>query len=177
MNNFTITVQDEDVQAALKVLADRVQNAKPFLQALGEDITERTKHRFDTSTGPDGVKWKPNAPSTLGMLQARLGAGHRTKSGDLNKKGLARMAGKKPLIEHGELRRQIIPEATADSLLVSATPLYAAIQQFGGQAGRGHKVNIPARPFLPVYSDGSLYPQEQALILASLNEYIADLPF
>lgn len=28
--------------------------------------------------------------------------------------------------------------------------VYAAIQQYGGQAGRGHKVTIPLRPFLPV---------------------------
>lgn len=177
MGNFTIEVKDEQVQAALRVLVERVGNAKPYLDSLGEDMVERTKHRFETSTGPDGAKWKKNSDATLGILSDRLGKSYRKKSGALNSKGEAKMAGKKPLIDTGELRREIVREATADTLMVSATPLYAAIQQFGGQAGRNHKVTIPARPFLPVRSDGTLYAEEQALILDSLNEYIARLPF
>ena len=51
---------------------------------------------------------------------------------------------------------------------------YAAIHQFGGKAGRGRKVTIPARPFLPVKSDGSIYPAEQAEIIKALNEYLTD---
>ena len=51
--------------------------------------------------------------------------------------------------------------------------MYAAIQQFGGKAGRGHKVTIPARPFLPVRQDGSLYPQEQAEIIAAIKDMLA----
>lgn len=185
MTTFTITVQDDQVRAALKALASRVQNMRPVLQGIGEDIVERTKHRFDTSTGPDGAKWKPNSAATLMMLAERLvnrrnakGARSYTYSkqgGLLNSKGLAVMGNKKPLIgESGDLRRQIVSRATAHSVTVSATPGYAAIQQFGGKAGRGHKVTIPARPFLPVHQDGTLYPQEQALILQQINEYLMD---
>ena len=32
--------------------------------------------------------------------------------------------------------------------------VYAMIHQFGGQAGRGKKTTIPARPYLPLTSDG-----------------------
>ncbi len=175
MTTFTITVQDEQVRAALKALAARVQNMRPVLQSIGEDIVERTKHRFDTSTGPDGVKWKPNSAATLDMLAARLGKSYRKKGGDLNSKGAARVAGKKPLIgESGALRRQILARADAHAVTIHSTPIYAAIQQFGGKSGRGHKVTIPARPFLPVRQDGTLYPQEQALILKELNVYLMD---
>lgn len=176
MAEFIIKVQDEQVQAALRVLQERVSNANGILSGLGEDMVERTKRRFETSTGPDGVTWRKNSDVTLGILSDRLGKSYRKKSGALNSKGETRMAGKKPLIDTGYLRRQIIWQATADTLTVGATPLYAAIQQFGGQAGRNRKVTIPARPFLPVRSDGTLYPQEQALILDALNEYIAGLP-
>lgn len=177
MSNFTIEVNDDLVHAAFLALEERVTNAKGFLGGLGEDLVERTKRRFETSTGPDGVAWLKNSNVTLGLLSDRLGKSYRKKSGALNSKGEARMAGKKPLIDTGNLRRQIVWQATADTLTVGATPLYAAIQQFGGQAGRNHKVTIPARPFLPVKPDGSLYPEEQAFILDSLNEYIAGLPF
>lgn len=175
MSNFTIEVRDDQVHAAFLALEERVSNAKGFLGGLGEDLVERTKRRFETSTGPDGVAWLKNSDVTLGLLSDRLGKSYRKKSGALNSKGEARMAGKKPLIDTGNLRRQIVWQATADTLTVGATPLYAAIQQFGGQAGRNHKVTIPARPFLPVKPDGSLYPEEQAFILESLNEYIAGL--
>lgn len=178
MTTFTITVEDEQVRAALKALAGRVQNMRPVLQAIGEDVVERAKHRFETSTGPDGVKWEPNSAATLDMLAARLGKSYRKKSGSLNSKGDARIAGKKPLIgESKQLRTQIIALANATALTVgttSVTAAYAAIQQFGGKAGPGHKVTIPARPFLPVHQDGTLYPREQALILQEINEYLMD---
>ena len=174
MTSFTVEIQDEQVRAALKALAARVQNMQPVLQAIGEDIVERTKHRFDTSTGPDGVAWKPNSAATLDMLAARLGKSYRKKSGDLNSKGEARVAGKKPLIgESGDLRRQIVARADAHAVTIHSTPVYAAIQQFGGKTGRGRKVTIPARPFLPVRQDETIYPQEQALILQELNAYLA----
>lgn len=177
MTAFTLTVKDEGVRAALRALATRVNDMRPVLQTIGEGITERTKHRFDTSTAPDGTPWKPNSAATLAMLAERL-SGHKgkvKKDGSLNASGLRALANKKPLIgESQDLRRQIIPQATRDTLTVTSTPVYAAIQQFGGKAGRGHKVTIPARPFLPIRQDGTLYPAEQAWVLQALNEFLMD---
>ncbi|MBN0437970.1 phage virion morphogenesis protein, partial [Pseudomonas aeruginosa] len=42
---------------------------------------------------------------------------------------------------------------------------YAAIQQLGGQAGRGRKVTIPARPYLPVLRNGQLKPSARDAVL------------
>lgn len=199
MTSFTIEVQDRDVQEALRALSARVNNMKPVLMTIGADIVERTKHRFDTSTGPDGQAWKPNTPAT------------RKAKG-----------GKPPLIDGGDLRMHIFPSVTGNTLTVSTGPQtaqYAAIQQFGGSInrpahtvkvrhrtdakgellrtdlmnGRGlifakgshkrvlerlfevaaHKISIPARPFLPVRQDGTLYPQEQTEILRALNDYLS----
>lgn len=177
MKDFSIEVQDKAVQSALHALASRVNNMAPVLDTLGEGIIERTKRRFDTSTGPDGQAWKPNSAATLAMLSDRL-AGSKSnikKDGSLNAKGSRALANKKPLIgESQDLRRQIVAIASGNTLTVSSTPKYAAIHQFGGKAGKGHKVTIPARPFLPVKLDGSLYPQEQALVLQALNSYLMD---
>ena len=173
MSSFELTVDDQGVQSALKALADRVNNMQPLLQAVGDDIVERAKHRFDTSTGPDGQAWKPNSLATLAMVAERIGkySSNLKKNGGLNAQGLRALANKKPLIgDSGFLRQQIVAVASGSAVTVSSTPKYAAIQQFGGQAGRGHKVTIPARPFLPVHVDGTLYPEEKAAILATLNE-------
>lgn len=177
MTAFTIEIKDSGVQAVLQALKARAGNLNPALQAIGEGITERTKRRFETSTAPDGTPWKPNSAATLAMLAARL-SGQKSKvkkDGSLNASGARQLAGKKPLIgESQDLRRQIIPQASGNALTVSSTPKYAAIQQFGGKAGRGKKVTIPARPFLPIRQDGALYPQEQALVLQALNDFLLD---
>jgi len=180
MSDFTLTVDDQAVRDALKALAGRVQNMQPVLQAIGEDVVERAKHRFETSTGPDGAKWQANSAATLAMLAARIAgkSSYRNKRGALNKKGLAVLGNKKPLIgESGFLRQQIVAVASAHSVNINAGAAYAAIQQFGGTTSPKSMIpgaKIPARPFLPVRIDGTLYPAEQALILQSLNDYFMD---
>lgn len=179
MSAFTITVDDKPVQAALQALASRVHNMQPVLKGLGDRIVERTKDRFRTSTAPDGTTWKPNSAATLSMLSDRLAGSksNRKKDGSLNAKGARALAGKKPLIAGGTLQEQIVASATASLLTVgtnSATSAYAAIQQFGGKAGRGHSVTIPARPYLPIRQDGTLYPQESELILHDINTYLME---
>ena len=177
MTTFTLTVQDRGVHDALAALAERVGSMEPHLKALGDDIIARTQRRFDTSSGPDGAPWQPNTAATLGMLSSRLAGvkSNARKNGELNKRGRAQLANKKPLIDEGDLRRQFFREVTGNNVLtVRNSQPYAAIQQFGGKAGRGHKVTIPARPFLPVRLDGTLYPQEQALVLDALNAFLAE---
>lgn len=175
MTTFTIEVQDQGVQATLQALSARVTNLRPVLQTLGEGMVERTRRRFETSTAPDGAKWQANSAATLAVLAGRL-AGQKSKvkkDGSLNAAGERAYANKKPLIgDSQDLRRQFTLAATANTLTVGNTMAYAAIQQFGGQAGRGRKVTIPARPFLPVHPDGTLYPAEQAEIITALNAYL-----
>ena len=158
MTPFIITVQDQGVTDTLTRLAARVDNMAPYLEAVGEDIVERSKARFDSSSGPDGQEWKEYSPVTLGLMRSRKGSRPRSL-----------------LVDTGALQRQIVATVEDSSVLrVSATQQYAAIHQFGGMAGRGRKVKIPARPFLPVHSDGQLYQQEQALVLAALQEFLLD---
>jgi phage virion morphogenesis protein len=201
MTKITINIDDAEVKATLKALAERGQDMRAVLQVVGTKMVERTQRRFDTSTGPDGVKWKENKPAT------------RKAKG-----------GKPPLVDHGYLRQQILASVSGNTLTVGTTAVtaaYAAIQQFGGTIDRAagsikvrhrtnakgdllrseimngkglifarknknphkrfterefsvaaHKITIPARPFLPMRSDGTLYPQEQADVLAALNEYL-----
>lgn len=176
MTAFTVDVIDQQARAALKTLATRVQHPAAVLHTIAEGITERTKHRFDTGKGPDDVAWKPNSDATLAMLSARLAGSksNRKKDGSLNAKGNRALASKKVLIDSGFLRQQIVPSSTETSLSVTATALYAAIHQFGGKAGRGLTVTIPARPYLPVRQDGSLYPKESELILGDINAYLME---
>lgn len=192
---ITVDVQDHGVQDALQALSKRVSNMQPILKAIGEDIMERTKQRFGTSTGPSGLRWQGNALATVqALLHRQSGAyakfsnlktgkegvtrvgnkkGFYLKNGNLSTRAQTSLAGKKLLVDTGSLARQFHVSANANSVTVDNSMIYAAIHQFGGKAGKGKKVTIPARPFLPVKSDGSLYPQERVMIMDALNAYLA----
>jgi phage gpG-like protein len=178
MTSFTITVDDKAVQEKLKALSDRGNDMSAVFETIGAKILERINRRFETSTGPDGVKWKANTAATLAIFASRLAAStksKRKKDGSLNAKGLREYANKKPLIASGVLKDKMHLEFTNKMLTIStdvSTRNYAAIQQFGGKTGRGHKVTIPARPYFPIRLDGTLYPDEQAKIMEALNEYL-----
>ncbi|MCL2830713.1 MAG: phage virion morphogenesis protein [Betaproteobacteria bacterium] len=172
----TIEITDAAVISALDALAERSANIRPVLGAIGEDIVTRIKERFASASGPDGVAWKPNAPATiLAYVIARGGLG---KSGKINKKGVALAMGKKPL--QGETRQLAQQNAwsvsnEADGAVLSvfnAMQKYAGIHQYGGFAGRGKKVFIPARPFFPLMPDGSITPAEAALVVAEIERHI-----
>lgn len=177
MTTFTIIVHDQPVRAVLNRLAERSEDMQSDLRAIGDGIIERTHRRFETSTGPDGVKWKEHAEATVRMLAARLGKSYRKKSGALNAAGERRLTLQKLLIDtgmQGGLMGEFHTQATDSEVTVSNSMGYAAIHQFGGKAGRGLKVEIPARPYLPVRLDGSLYPQESALIVGAINDMLLD---
>lgn len=58
-----------------------------------------------------------------------------------------------PGVLHGSLRSSVRFVLESDGLTVHIGPggaasAYAAIHEFGGMAGRGHKTRIPARPYV-----------------------------
>lgn len=74
-----------------------------------------------------------------------------------------------PLVDTENLMNSITSEYTNDTALVGTNEPYAAIHQFGGKAGRGRSVTIPARPFLV------LTPQDEADILENVQHYFQQL--
>ena len=179
--SFTINVQDQQVKAALQALSKRLNTREmdAMLLTIGAGIIERTNRRFETSTGPDGVPWKQLSATSVDMLTRRLSSQKSkvTKSGSLNKAGRTALAGKKLLINSNDLRREFVAIAASNTLTVTNTMAYAAIHQFGGTTGAKSWIpgkQIPARPFLPIRKDETLYPAEQKTILAELNQYLMD---
>ena len=70
-----------------------------------------------------------------------------------------------PLVDTENLMDSITSYYDNDSAEVGTNEPYAAIHQFGGKAGRGRKVDIPARPFLV------LTPQDEDDILEDVLAY------
>lgn len=97
-------------------------------EAIAEGVKSRTLRRFEESRAPDGTPWPPLSPVTL----ARTGKN------------------RKALILTGRLRNSIAWTVRGDAIVVGTNVVYARIHQYGGYAGRGRKVRIPARPYLGI---------------------------
>lgn len=148
-----ISVDDHEVLARLGQLIRRGKNPSPVLQGIGEALAESTQQRFQTSTGPEGRRWAGNSDSVLRRILHST-KGNFTKKGGLSAKGSRRLAGKKPLVDTGVLADTIHYQVAGSSVSIGTNRFAgemengAAVHQFGGLAGRGRNVKIPARPFL-----------------------------
>ena len=75
----------------------------------------------------------------------------------------------KPLTDTGRLRGSISEYSDTDSAVVGTNSIYAAIHNFGGQAGRGRSVTIPQREFM------TLTAQDEADIIDDVQTYFQKL--
>lgn len=66
----------------------------------------------------------------------------------------------------GRLAGSISTYSDNDQAVVGTNVVYAKIHQLGGKAGRGRKVEIPARPFL------KLTDEDMETILNEVNEHL-----
>jgi phage virion morphogenesis protein len=163
-----IKVDNKVVNDVLSRLASATANPGPVLRAIGEDLVLSTKKRFETSTAPDGSRWKPNSQATyLGYL-GNAKSNHR-KDGRINSRGADKVMAKKPLIgKTGNLAQQISYAVDGNGLRIGSPMEYAAMQQFGGQKSKFPNLwgDIPARPFLGI-SDS-----DEQMIVSTVNNYL-----
>ena len=151
---ITITLEADDVLAALRRIEASGARLRPALAEIGEDLIESTKQRFASGTAPDDSSWAENQPSTI-----------------------ARKGHAKPLIgESRSLSTLIVKQfAGQNTLLVGSNMEYAAVQQFGagkGQFGRTRRGapipwgDIPPRPFI------GLSDQDREKALTVLEDHL-----
>lgn len=146
--NVEYEFDDKRVLAALKKLAESGDDIRPALSAIGESLMESTKHRFETTTSPDGESWLLN--SVLSTLLNNDKKGDRPLTG-----------------ETGFLMDTINWQLTNDGVEVGSPMEYAAMQQFGGKKSEFKHLwgDIPARPFLGISAD------DEQMILDTLNDH------
>lgn len=148
-----VRIDDAEVATALFRLRAKLGNLRPEMRAVGELIRADIGERFSEQRGPDGAPWKPlTMAAIVSRARRHASAGYAKRRA----KTLARFAsGAKALLDTGALRNSIAVSGVTDAEVTVGTNLaYAAIHHFGGKAGRGKKVTIPARPFMGVSTRG-----------------------
>lgn len=123
MAGVVLSLDDRDVQHALSALSRLLVDTRPLLAEFGEIVLSQTQDSFERQAAPDGTPWEPS--------QRALAFGGQT------------------LVDSGQLLASLDVEVLPDAVVVGTNKHYAAIHQFGGQAGRSRKTKITARPYLP----------------------------
>ncbi len=119
MAGATFTLDLTALGAVTAGLARKMgQDRQALMKTLGAMNVSQVMEKFKTSTGPDGKAWEAS-----------------------DREG-------KILVDTARLRNSIGYEASSDTVLIGTNVEYGAIHQFGGKAGRGHSVTLPARPYL-----------------------------
>lgn len=143
-------INDAELQRVLRRVLSSVERPRPLMVAIGELLVDSTKQRFITSTGPDGDRWAENSDVTI-LNYLRRYRGTFSKRGGLTKRGITRLANKKPLIgESKALSTRINYQASNDSVSVGSPEIQAAMMHFGGKKSMFPNLwgDIPARPVL-----------------------------
>lgn len=174
--DITASVENQDVIGLLNRLRANVGDLTPTMQAIGSFYERRVLENFKAQAAPDGTPWKPLSAVTMHLGLAK-NKGWK-KNGYLSARGTRYLQGKRILWEHGDLEGSIHSQATKDSVTIGAgghIP-YAAIHQFGGQAGRGRKVAIPARPYLALNrgTELEMAERDQAMVIELIRQRLLD---
>ena len=160
MTGVAVKISAADVLARLQVMEERGSNLSGVFRNFGEYMKGSIDKNFAQAGRP--VKWPALAAATLmGFFYSRKS--FRTKKGKISGKGQAALSGRLPLTVTARLRRSISYAAGTREISIGTNVIYAAIHHFGGPAGRGKKVNIPARPYL-MFQDEDIKYLERTLV-------------
>ena len=147
--SYRVRIESKEIGQALQKLLDEVQDRSGFHNLVGEHLLTSVEERFETQTSPDGAAWQALSPVTVAQ---------RLRSSSTAPVTILRQSGR--------LAGSINYEANSEQTRVGTSLVYAAIHHFGGEAGRGHAVTIPARPYL------GLSPEDEEAIIKIAEDWL-----
>jgi phage virion morphogenesis protein len=135
-------VVNDTLSKGLASILDLGENPEDFLFDVGGSFVLNTQARFNVGVGPDGEVWKVS--------------------------DRAESEGGKTLVKSGNLSDTTFSHNVAGSELEwGSNSVYAAIHQFGGEAGRNKSLTLPARPYLGIADeDDAIFKERFAFFFA-----------
>jgi phage virion morphogenesis protein len=166
MANIGVKITTQN-QNALNELYERLRDPKPLLGSIGNALVNITSEAFQSETSPAGEAWQANKVTSR-ELKRSLAARMRNPEAERSA-----LPNKKILHKSGQLALSISYIVKGvDEVVIGTNKKYAAIHQFGGFAGRGRRVKIPARPYLPMDAAGNLVKKAEDDISDIVQDYI-----
>lgn len=133
-----IEIDSSDFERGMARLLQNVENRRPITAGIAAELLSMSEDNF-ASESWGGDPWEQSKR--------------------------ANREGGKTLQKTGQLAASLTTQSSNDFARIGTNKIYAAIHHMGGQAGRGRKVNIPARPYLPINGSGNLQANAEKQIL------------
>ncbi|MFC2414824.1 phage virion morphogenesis protein [Neisseria elongata] len=133
-----IKLDAERLDHGLSTLLKNATDTRAMMRGIATELLSMAEDNFETESW-GGQRWK----------QSRRAADK----------------GGKTLQKSGQLAASLTTQVGSNYALIGSNKKYAAIHLLGGQAGRGHKTNFPARPYLPINGNNQLQPDAERRIL------------
>ena len=141
-----ISIDSQNFERGMAQLLHNVENRRPITASLATELLSMTEDNF-ASESWGGQAWKQSQ-----RAQREQG---------------------KTLQKSGQLAASLSTQYTNDFARIGTNKPYSAIHPIGGQAGRNHKVSIPARPYLPINSSGNLQSGGEKRLLDIIKQSLA----
>lgn len=151
---YEVKIDGKAALAGLERYAHSLRDMTPLARSISTAFGSITDENFSLEGRP---KWLGLKPSTIRQ---------REKQGSWP--GMI-------LQVSGQLAASYTPGYDSNSAWIGSNKKYAAIHHSGGQAGRGLKTKIEARPAIPVDAQGDLQPEAEVSIMGLANEYLRSI--
>lgn len=123
-----ISLDASRLEHGLDRLLKNAANIRPMMRAIATEMVSLTEDNFENESW-GGERWKQSKRAADGGKTLQL---------------------------TGQLAASISTQVGNGFAQIGSNKKYAAIHHLGGQAGRGKKVTLPARPYLPINGSGQL---------------------
>lgn len=126
-----IKLDSAKLEHGLSTLLKNAANTRPMMRGIATELLSMTEENFESESWGE-QRWK----------RSRRAADE----------------GGKTLQKSGQLAASLTTQVGSNYARIGSNKKYAAIHHLGGRAGRGHKTNLPARPYLPINGNNELQP-------------------
>lgn len=148
----------DNLQIKLNQFQNSLINTKPLMLEIANHLHNITVESFEKESSPDGKKWSPIKPNKKDPHPEKI------------------------LYQEGDLQGSLYSKATEDTATVGVNAVsngfqYPLTHQFGTKNAWGRGIVVPARPFLPIDSNGNIYEGVEKELMEIVDDYIELMSF